>query len=216
MKGDVRLDSASFEPGSCRGTVALISGEAKNPAGWATTARDCDDYLACGPPRSSEGLGPPRATKTGNGLRCNGARIAASSHLTRACVEGPGRYPIAVAPPLRPVCSDHRAEPQRGSPAKKPHPEERRRQRARVEQSWRGLSPRQAPRWSDPAPDSECVRGPKLANAAPSGARRQARGTERVISPAHLPGALRGTPQRWVWRRPLAGSDQEEALSDLT
>ena len=29
MKGDVRLDSASFEAGSSRGTVALISGEAK-------------------------------------------------------------------------------------------------------------------------------------------------------------------------------------------
>ena len=61
-------------------------------------------------------------------------------------------------------------------------------------QSGRGLSPRQAPRWSDPPPNSECARGPKTLNAAPSGARRQARRTERVISPAHLLGALRGIP----------------------
>ena len=47
--------------------------------------------------------------------------------------------------------------------------------------------------------------GLEISNAAPSGARRQARGTERVISPAHLPGALRGAPaevgvEETIWR----------------
>jgi hypothetical protein len=42
------------------------------------------------------------------------------------------------------------------------------------------------------AAGSECARGPLRQHAAPAGARRQAGGTERVISPAHYLGALRG------------------------
>ena len=57
--------------------------------------------------------------------------------------------------------------------------------------------------------------GPETSNAAPSGARRQARGTERVISPAPLLGRCGVIPQRWVRRRPLAGSDQGGTLLPL-
>src|SRR5690606_29871214 len=41
-------------------------------------------------------------------------------------------------------------------------------------------------RWSDPPPVRKCVRGPGTRKAAPSGAHRQMRGTERVHSPAPL------------------------------
>jgi len=45
-----------------------------------------------------------------------------------------------------------------------------------------------------PASRNQSARGAQNRNAAPSGAGRQACGTERVISPALLYGALRGVP----------------------
>ena len=45
---------------------------------------------------------------------------------------------------------------------------------------------------------SECVRGHSRQNTVPSGVGRKACGTERVTSPAPLPGALRGAPQEGV------------------
>lgn len=56
------------------------------------------------------------------------------------------------------------------------------------------------------------ARGPPTGKAAPSGAHRQMRGTERVTSPAPFNGGVAGCPRRRGSRRRCAGSGSGERL----
>ena len=139
-------------------------------------------------------MAPPLAMTLGKALRRNGHSVAAFlQSLARALARR-----TEIRSPLCRTCDGYfrtcRAEPQRGSPAKEPHPEERRRQRARVEPVGAGTVATTSSALVRPAAEPRVPAGPETSNAAPSGARRQARGTERVISPAHLRWALRGIP----------------------
>ena len=67
-----------------------------------------------------------------------------------------------------------------------------------------------------PASRNQSARGAQNRNAAPSGAGRQACGTERVISPALLYGALRGVPAEGVAGDSAAAPAQGKAFPNTT
>ena len=172
---------------------ALISGEAKiqQVGHHATRLRE---HLGCAQSRTSEGLDhrPRRKLATRFDAMAVGLRCLCTSRA-QALEHRPG-----IRSPLRRPCDlyarTYRAECRRGSPANDAHPEERRWQRARVEPVGAGAVATTSSALVRPAAGFRVPAGPETSNAAPSGARRQARGTERVISPAHLRWALRGIP----------------------
>ncbi len=194
MKGDVRLDSASFEPGSPDGPWRSIQVRRKSNR-WGPSAHEATIDMSVAGNRERANVESTVSDETWQGAktqwpsRCGvfaphaRRRWSIGQVSDRRCAD----LATGMVRPIEPSVGEARQPPTRTlkrGDGKGPV----------WSRSGRGLSPRQAPRWSDPPPDSECPRGPKTSDAAPSGARRQARGTERVISPAHLRWALRGIP----------------------
>ena len=129
-------------------------------------------------------MAPPLAMTLGKALRRNGHSVAAFlQSLARVLARR-----TDIRSPLCRTCDGYfrtcRAEPQRGSPAKEPHPEERRRQRARVEPVGAGTVATTSSALVRPAAEPRVPAGPenvkpRALRSAPSGARDRARHQSR-------------------------------------